>query len=180
MILIASSAYEKESYYMTDKLALIDTLCPVARSEAVVGDRWTMLVIRELFMGSHRFDEIQSQTEATPQMVAARLKKLEADGMVERRPYSQRPLRHEYHLTEKGRAFYPVILALRAWGEAWCKEPSEGFAVTYIHTLCGKAAGLGPLCESCGKPLVRSEMIAALNPAYERERAARGRVFKDN
>ena len=162
---------------MMDNHALVDTLCPVARSEAVVGDRWTMLVIRELFMGSHRFDEIQAQTEATPQMVAARLKKLEADGMVERRPYSQRPLRHEYHLTEKGRAFYPVILALRAWGEGWCKEPGEGFAVTYTHTLCGQAAGLGPLCESCGKPLARSEMTAVLNPAYAHERVERARAF---
>lgn len=158
---------------MSDKHALTETLCPVARSEAVVGDRWTMLVIRELFMGSHRFDEIQAQTEATPQMVAARLKTLESDGMVERRPYSQRPLRHEYHLTEKGHAFYPVILALRAWGEAWCKTPDEGVAVAFTHKLCGEYAGLGPLCESCGKPLERGEMIPMLNPAYAREREAR-------
>ncbi len=139
-----------------------------------------MLVIRELFMRSHRFDEIQAQTEATPQMVAARLKKLEADGMVERRPYSQRPLRHEYHLTEKGRAFYPVILALRAWGEAWCKEPDEGFAVTYTHTLCGQPAGLGPLCESCTKPLRREDMRATPSPAYIREREDRARAFKSS
>src|ERR1700744_1274291 len=128
MNVIVISRYDNESYAMTDKRALTDTLCPIARSEALVGDRWTMLVIRELFMGSHRFDEIQAQTEATPQMVAARLKKLEADGMVERRPYNQRPLRYEYHLTEKGQAFYPMILALRAWGEVWCKAPDEGRA----------------------------------------------------
>jgi|SRR5579859_982453 len=164
---------------MADKHALTDTLCPIARSEAVVGDRWTMLVMRELFMGSHRFDEIQAQTEATPQMVAARLKKLEADRMVERRAYNQRPLRYEYHLTEKGRAFYPVILALRAWGEAWCKTPGEGRAVDYTHMLCGQSGGLGLLCESCGKPLVRSEMVPILNPAYAREREARQDRFKN-
>jgi DNA-binding HxlR family transcriptional regulator len=164
---------------MTEKLTLAETLCPVARSESVVGDRWTMLVIRELFMGSHRFDEIQAQTEATPQMVAARLKRLEADGMIERRPYNQRPLRHEYHLTEKGRAFYPVILALRAWGEHWCKSPGEGVAVRYTHLLCGETAGFGPLCESCGKPLLREEMRADLNPAYAKERAERGERFRN-
>src|SRR5690348_5133810 len=83
------------------------SLCPVARAEMVVGDRWTVLVLRELFMRSHRFEEIQAQTGATPQMVAARLKKLEADGLVERRVYSKRPPRYEYHLTEKGEAFHP-------------------------------------------------------------------------
>ncbi len=83
------------------------TLCPVARAETVVGDRWTVLILRELFMRNHRFEEIQAQTGATPQMVAARLKALEADGLVERRPYSTRPPRHDYHLTEKGRPSIP-------------------------------------------------------------------------
>ena len=61
-----------------------DTVCPVARSLDIVGDRWTVLVLRELYMGATRFEEIQIQTEATPQMVATRLKSLEADGMIER------------------------------------------------------------------------------------------------
>src|ERR1700680_1371488 len=92
-----------------------DTLCPVARSTAIVGDRWTMLIIRELFTGCARFDEIQAQ------MLAARLKRLEAEGLIERRVYSRRPVRHEYLLTRMGREFYPVIFALRAWGETWRK-----------------------------------------------------------
>ncbi|MBC9032158.1 helix-turn-helix transcriptional regulator [Sphingomonas sp. JC676] len=154
------------------------TLCPVARSEAVVGDRWTVVILRELFMRSHRFEEIQAQTGATPQMVAARLKALEADGLVERRLYSERPRRHEYHLTEKGEAFYPVILALRAWGEAWCKSPEEGRAIYYTHQTCGGPAGLGPVCETCGLPLYRGDMIAELNPAYRDERQARWEAFK--
>ncbi|HVI91491.1 MAG TPA: helix-turn-helix domain-containing protein [Dongiaceae bacterium] len=154
------------------------TLCPVARAETVVGDRWTVLILRELFMRSHRFEEIQAQTGATPQMIAARLKKLEADGLVVRRIYSQRPLRHEYHLTEKGEAFHPVVLALRAWGETWCKSPKEGRAVHYTHQSCGKPAGLGPVCAACGQPLRRADLIAALNPAYQSERDARWEAFK--
>src|ERR1700752_864305 len=98
-----------------------DTLCPVARSTAIVGDRWTMLIIRELFTGCARFDEIQAQTGATAQMLAARLKRLEAEGLIERGGYSPRPVRHEYLLTRMGREFSPVIFALRAWGETWCK-----------------------------------------------------------
>src|SRR5215475_11971811 len=84
---------------------LATTLCPVARAEDLVGDRWTVLILRELFGKNHRFEEIQAQAAATPQMVAARLKRLEADGLVERRIYSEHPLRHEYHLTKKGEAF---------------------------------------------------------------------------
>ena len=158
---------------MTDR-----TLCPVARAETIVGDRWTVLVLRELFMRMHRFEEIQAQTGGTPQMIAARLKKLEADGLVKRRVYNKRPLRHEYHLTDKGEAFYPVILALRAWGETWCKSPREGRALSYTHRSCGKPAGLGPVCESCGTPLHREDLTAEQAPRYKSEREARWDAFK--
>ena len=161
----------------TDHLAA-ETLCPVSRAEALVGDRWTVLILRELFMKSHRFEEIQAQTEGTPQMIASRLKKLEADGLVERRSYSKHPPRYEYHLTEMGEAFYPVFLALRAWGEKWCKSPREGLAVRYTHRPCGKPAGLGPGCDSCGQPLHREDLIAVQNPAYKAEREARWEAFK--
>lgn len=157
-----------------------ETLCPIARAEAVVGDRWTVLVLRELFMGSHRFDEIQAQTAGTPQMVAARLKNMEADGLVARRPYSERPLRYEYHLTPKGEAFYSVVLALRAWGETWCKSQEEELAVVYTHKACGEPAGLGPLCEHCGELLRREELISEPGAAYSAERKARREAFKGN
>ena len=154
------------------------TLCPISRAEAIVGDRWTVLVLRELFMGSHRFDEIQAQTGGTPQMIAARLKNMEADGLVARRPYNERPPRYEYHLTPKGQAFYSVVLALRAWGETWCKSPEEGLAVVYTHKTCGQPAGLGPLCEHCGVLLRREELISEPSAAYLEERNARRDAFK--
>jgi DNA-binding HxlR family transcriptional regulator len=128
--------------------------------------------------GSHRFEVIQVQTGGTPQMIAARLKKLETDGLWERRLYNERPPRHEYHLTGKGKAFYPVLLALRAWGETWCKSDEEGRAVHFTHKTCGKLAGLGPICESCGQPLRREDMSAELNPAYRHERDVRWAAFK--
>lgn len=110
---------------MSVKATVSETLCPISRAEAVVGDRWTVLVLRELFMGSHRFDEIQAQTGGTPQMVAARLKSMEADGLLERRAYSEKPKRYEYHLTEKGDAFYSVVLALRAWAKPGANRPRK-------------------------------------------------------
>ncbi len=154
------------------------TLCPVARAETVVGDRWTVLVLRELFARNHRFEEIQAHTGATPQMLTARLKKLEADGLMTRRVYNKRPLRHEYHLTEKGAAFFPVMFALRAWGETWCKSPRDGLSMNYTHLSCRKPAGLGPICQSCGKPLHWADMVAERTPKYQKERDARWEAFK--
>jgi DNA-binding HxlR family transcriptional regulator len=150
-----------------------DTLCPIARSLAVVGDRWTMLILRELFMGSVRFDAIQAQTGASPQMLAARLKQLEIDGMVARVAYSLRPLRHEYRLTAKGRDFYPVIYALRAWGETWCKSPDDESAVRFTHRQCGTDVGLGTFCTACGAAVKPTDLNARLSLSFKRERAKR-------
>lgn len=154
------------------------TLCPIARAQNIVGDRWTVLVLRELFLGSRRFEEIQAQSQATPQMLTTRLKKLEADGLVERRPYNERPLRHEYHLTEMGQAFYPVFLAMRAWGETWCKSTDEEVAIQYTHTPCGHDPGLGPTCQECGGEMRREELSARLSGSFSDERQARLAAFK--
>src|SRR5260370_28425451 len=99
-----------------------NTMCPVARSAAIVGDRWTRRIIRELLAGCARFDEIQAQTGARAQMLATRLKRLVAAGLIKRRVYSRRPVRHEYLLTRMGLEFFHVMFALWAWGETWCKS----------------------------------------------------------
>jgi DNA-binding HxlR family transcriptional regulator len=155
-----------------------NTVCPIARSVDIVGDRWTVLVLRELYLGATRFEEIQIQTEATPQMVTTRLKSIEADGMIERHPYNEKPLRHEYRLTEKGRSFYPVIHALRAWGETWCKDESEGIAVRFVHRECGHDVGLGSECPKCGILVERKVLDASLSDQFAKERAEWHATFK--
>lgn len=145
--------------------------CPIARSIEVVGDRWTLLVVRELMVGNCRFDGLHAQTLASPQMLAGRLKRLEADGMVERRSYSDRPRRFEYHLTDKGRALAPVMLALRDWGDTWCREPAEEVAVRTIHRGCGHEVGLGPVCQWCGAPFTAGDVSLEFGQAYAQERA---------
>jgi DNA-binding HxlR family transcriptional regulator len=156
-----------------------NTVCPVARSLAIVGDRWTMLILRELFLGSCRFEEVQAQTEISSQLLASRLKRLAADGLVERHPYSHRPLRHEYRLTEMGRDFFPVILALRAWGEKWCKSADEALAVRFTHRKCGHDAGLGTTCAWCGEPIYeRQDLDAELSQRFAAERLKRRSTFK--
>lgn len=94
--------------------------CSVARSLAVIGDRWTFLLIRDLFRGSLRFDQLQTSTDVSPHLLSQRLKRLEDDGVVERVPYQDRPPRYEYRLTPKGQDLHPVMMSLAEWGAKWC------------------------------------------------------------
>lgn len=139
----------------------------------MVGDKWTLLVLRELYMGVNRFDEIQVQTNATPQMLANRLKSLEANGLIERKSYREKPLRFEYQLTKKGWAFYPVIYALRAWGEAWCKGTDEAVAVRFVHRACGHDVHFANVCAHCGTPVSRQDLEALVSEGFQMERQAR-------
>jgi DNA-binding HxlR family transcriptional regulator len=90
--------------------------CPIAASLEVVGERWALLVVREIWMGQHRFTDIVRGTGAPRDRVAARLRTLEEAGVIERRPYSEAPARSGYHLTASGTALVPVLRALLAWG----------------------------------------------------------------
>lgn len=103
---------------------LKDEACPVARGLSVIGDRWTMLVLRDCFRGIRRFEDFQRRLGITRHVLIERLRKLEEAGVLERRLYQERPPRHEYRLTEKGLALHPVLVTLVAWAEKW--EPKTG------------------------------------------------------
>lgn len=121
---------------------------------------------------------LTSQTGATAQMLAARLKRLEVEGLIERRVYSRRPVRHEYLLTRMGREFYPIIFALRAWGERWCKGANEPLAVRMTHRKCGSEVGLDGQCPTCHGIVPRSDMDAQPNPEWAEERRRRLEAYK--
>jgi DNA-binding HxlR family transcriptional regulator len=91
--------------------------CPITNALSVVGDRWSLLVLRELVLDVHRFVDIQANTGAPRETLSARLAKLVEHGVIERRSYSAHPPRDEYHLTEAGRLLTPVLRELRLWGE---------------------------------------------------------------
>jgi DNA-binding HxlR family transcriptional regulator len=99
--------------------------CPIAASLELVGERWALLVVRELWMGNSRFTDIVRGTGAPRDRVAARLRTLEAVGVIERREYQSAPPRSEYVLTEAGRALVPVLKALLAWGNAYAVAPDD-------------------------------------------------------
>ncbi|MFJ4671527.1 winged helix-turn-helix transcriptional regulator [Kitasatospora purpeofusca] len=93
--------------------------CSIAAALHILGEKWALLAVRELFYGNHRFDRIARNTGAPRDRLTARLRALEEAGVVERRAYSERPPRHEYHLTEAGRDLAPLTQALLAWGDRW-------------------------------------------------------------
>jgi len=99
--------------------------CPIAASLELVGERWSLLVIRELSLGAHRFTEILEGTGAPRDRIAARLKALLAAGVIERRKYQSGPDRFEYHLTESGEALLPALGALLDWGRTYAVDPAD-------------------------------------------------------
>jgi DNA-binding HxlR family transcriptional regulator len=94
-----------------------DQACPIARTLDIIGDRWTLLIIRDLFLGLTRFNQFLESSEGLPpKVLSSRLKKLQEKGIIERRIYSEHPLRAEYRLTDFGRTLFPVIKAIGQWG----------------------------------------------------------------
>ncbi|HEX2311187.1 MAG TPA: helix-turn-helix domain-containing protein, partial [Vicinamibacterales bacterium] len=107
-------------------------VCSVARALEAIGDRWTMLVIRDAFHGVHRFEDFQQRLGIARNVLSDRLNRLVDDGILAKRAYQERPERFEYRLTEKGRDLYPVVAALLAWGDRWTPSP-EGPPVRLLH-----------------------------------------------
>jgi DNA-binding HxlR family transcriptional regulator len=126
-------------------------ICSIARTLDVVGDRWSLLVVREAFLGAHRFDQIQRKTGAPRDILSARIKKLVEQGVLERRRYQEHPPRFEYHLTEAGSELYPVIVALRQWGDRHVERPGPSPA-RFAHE-CGSTGPAQLVCPDCGEPL---------------------------
>lgn len=93
-----------------------DQACPIARTLDLIGDRWTLLIVRDMFMGAAKFSELRASSGIPPKVLSARLKMLMEEGLVEREVYSEHPLRAEYRLAEKGRTLLPVILEIGRWG----------------------------------------------------------------
>ena len=126
-------------------------ICSIARTLEVVGEKWSLLVLRELFLGVGRFDRIAANTGAPRDVLSARLKSLVAAGVLDRVPYSQRPPRYEYVLTEAGRELRPVILSLMHWGDRHLAG-DDGPPVVLTHR-CGNVFEPALTCAACHEPI---------------------------
>src|SRR3982750_2900490 len=120
--------------------------CSIAAALTVLGEKWSLLVVRELALGVHRFDQIQRNTGAPRDILTNRLRRLEDAGVVEKRPYQERPLRNSYHLTESGNELRPILLTLSQWGERWTTQVN---AVDWVHT-CGEGVDVVHTGKACG------------------------------
>lgn len=126
--------------------------CSVARALEVVGERWTLLILRSAFLGVRRFDDLHEELGITRSVLTTRLERMVEEGLLKRLAYQERPVRHEYRLTAKGRELWPVLLQLMRWGDAYYPEPS-GVPLIVEHARCGGQPDEHLLCERCGEPL---------------------------
>jgi DNA-binding HxlR family transcriptional regulator len=128
----------------------------VARTLQVIGDRWSALIIREAFFGVRRFDEFQHDLAIATNILAQRLDRLVAQGVLGRVPYQRHPVREEYRLTEKGLDLYPVPLAMLTWGDRWLAQGKK--PVPLVHQSCGDRFTAVLCCDQCGQAIRRSDV----------------------
>lgn len=149
---------------------LVKMTCTVARSADAIGDPWTIMILKELFLGQRRFDDFQTYTGVSPHLLSVRMKRLEKLGIVERRAYQQRPTRYEYRLTEKGIDLWPILVALKDWSARWSKWP-EGEPLIIRHKACGHITSLKVVCSHCDAPIAARDVRQEMSAGMLKERA---------
>jgi DNA-binding HxlR family transcriptional regulator len=126
--------------------------CSVAKALEVIGERWSLLIVRSVMHGNRRFGEMQTSLGIARNVLSARLERLIEEDILERRAYQESPARYEYFLTEKGLDLWPALIALLHWGDRYSPAP-EGARRLIVHKECGGAVSERGICESCGKLL---------------------------
>lgn len=150
-----------------------EQVCPVARTIAQAGDSWTLMIVRELFLGNRRFEDIRVNTGMSPQLLSRRLRDLVASGITARRQYQDRPARSEFILTQKGLDLWPLIVALRGWGERWAKPVRGAPLIALTHRSCGHAIDPVLTCPDCGEHLNARSTVARMSASMRQDRARR-------
>ncbi|MGB1141607.1 MAG: winged helix-turn-helix transcriptional regulator [Halioglobus sp.] len=131
---------------------LAEQQCSVARTLAVIGDRWTLMILRDLFLGAKRFEHFRDRLGISRTILTERLNLLETEGVVRKLPYQDRPVRHGYHLTQKGIDLYPVLMSIVAWGDKYYAS-ENGPPVIQHHKTCGHDFHGVLHCSECGETL---------------------------
>ena len=140
--------------------------CSIARTLDVVGEPWSPLVVRNVFVGINRFDQLQQSLGISRKVLAERLRWLTEKGVLERREYSARPPRHEYVLTTKGLELVQVLMVMVAWGDRWLAGEA-GPPVLYRHHACGQIGHAELVCSACGQPMRATDIDVLPGPSTE-------------
>ncbi|HKU97618.1 MAG TPA: helix-turn-helix domain-containing protein [Vineibacter sp.] len=150
--------------------------CSVARTVSVIGDRWTLLVLRDCFMRVRRFEAFQARLGITRHVLADRLRKLVKAGVLSKVAYQQRPRRYEYRLTDAGLDLYPVMMAIVHWGDVH-RAGRRGRPLLHEHKGCGHRFDPVTVCSACGEPISPREVHVHAGPGAPRQaRAPRSAV----
>lgn len=149
--------------------------CSVARTLDVIGDRWSLLILRDAFYGVRRFDDFQTDLGVARNILTERLNRMVEQEIMTKEPYQERPIRFEYRLTEKGRDLLPVMLSMMRWGDKWASDRTLP-PVTLTHTSCGHVTQPTSSCSHCGQELhledLRAHPIRIRLPERDREALA--------
>src|SRR6476659_5456790 len=138
-------------------------VCSIAKALEVVGERWSLLIVRDVMNRRRRFDELQKGLGIARNTLAARLQRLVDEDILERRAYQRNPERYEYFLTDKGLDLWPALVALLAWGDRYSPNP-DGPLRVIVHKGCGGKVSERGICESCGKVLTARDAIQVPGP----------------
>src|ERR1700743_1340465 len=142
---------------------LEEEACSVARTLGVIGGPWALLILRECFLRTRRFEAFQSALGITRHLLAERLKKLVRTGILRRVPYQESPKRHEYILTQKGLDLYPIMMAIVHWGDTHMVD-ERGRPLLHQHRKCGKIFDPVLVCSECADPLNAKEVVTRPGP----------------
>ena len=138
-------------------------VCAVARTLSIIGDKWTLLIVRDACLGTRRFSDFQRQLDISRHRLADRLGKLVDAGVMEKRAYQERPKRYEYHLTVMGQELSPVILTMARWGNDWLDD-GNGPPVEYVHRGCGHIMQAELHCSECDALLDPRDVTPVIGP----------------
>lgn len=142
--------------------------CSVAKALEVIGERWSLLIVRSVMHGNRRFGEMQGSLGIARNVLSARLQRLVDEEILERRAYQESPPRYEYFLTEKGLDLWPALIALLNWGDRYSPSP-EGPRRLIVHKECGGTVSERGICESCGKLLTARDAKQVPGPGARLE-----------
>ncbi|MFD7653900.1 winged helix-turn-helix transcriptional regulator [Actinosynnema sp. NPDC059797] len=144
-----------------------DMVCSIARTMDVIGEPWSPLVLRDVYLGVTRFDQLQAGLGISRKVLAERLRWLVEQGVLERRPYSTKPPRHEYGLTPKGVELVELLMVMVRWGDRWAAGEA-GPPVLYRHRACRRVAHVELRCSECGEPMGPADVDVLPGPGRRR------------
>jgi DNA-binding HxlR family transcriptional regulator len=144
------------------RVSFADMDCSIAQTLEVVGEWWSLLIVRDALIGISRFDEFQERLGISRNVLNQRLGRLVEEGVLEKVPYQDHPPRFDYRLTEKGRDLWQVLNAMREWGDRWAAP--LGPPTELVHRTCGAHITAVPHCSACGEELVQRDLRLVPGP----------------